>query len=38
LLAAGLVAPLGSVDAFPLILWVWAGAAVLAVPMLRVRR
>ena len=38
LLAAGLVAPLGSVDAFPLVLWVWAGAAVLAVPMLGVRR
>jgi hypothetical protein len=38
LLAAGLLAPLGSVDAFPLALWVWAGAALLAVPMLRMRR
>jgi eukaryotic-like serine/threonine-protein kinase len=38
LLAAGLLAPLGAVDAFPLVLWVWAGAALLAVPRLRVRR
>jgi protein kinase-like protein len=38
LLAAGLLAPLGSVDAFPLALWVWAGAALLAVPVLRMRR
>jgi hypothetical protein len=38
LLAAALLAPWGSVDAFPLVLWVWTGAALLAVPMLGVRR
>jgi Protein kinase domain len=37
LLAAALLAPLGLVSAFPLALWVWAGAAVLAVPVLRAR-
>jgi hypothetical protein len=37
-LGAALLAPLGSVSAFPLALWVWAGAAVLAVPVLRPRR
>jgi hypothetical protein len=37
-LGAALLAPLGAVSAFPLALWVWAGAAVLAVPVLRTRR
>jgi hypothetical protein len=37
-LAAALIAPVGAVSAFPLALWVWAGAAVLAVPVLRTRR
>jgi len=38
LLAAAVFAPLGAVSAFPLALWLWAGAAVLAVPVLRTRR
>jgi len=37
-LAAAVFAPLGAVSAFPLALWVWAGAAVLALPVLRTRR
>jgi Protein kinase domain len=37
LLCAALLAPLGAVGAFPLALWVWAGAALLAVPVLRTR-
>jgi hypothetical protein len=37
-LAAAVLAPLGAVSAFPLALWVWAGAALLAVPVLRTRR
>jgi hypothetical protein len=37
LLGAALLAPLGAVGAFPLALWVWVGAAVLAVPVLRTR-
>jgi hypothetical protein len=37
-LAAALIAPVGGVSAFPLAVWVWAGAAVLAGPVLRTRR
>jgi hypothetical protein len=37
LLGAALLAPLGTVGVFPLALWVWAGAALLAVPVLRTR-
>jgi Protein kinase domain len=36
-LAAALVATGGAVSAFPLVLWVWVAAAVLAVPLLRAR-
>jgi Protein kinase domain len=38
LLAGALLGPLGDVAAFPLVLWVWAGAAILAVPVLGMRR
>ena len=37
LLAASLIAPGGAVSAFPLVLWVWLAAAVLALPLLRAR-
>jgi hypothetical protein len=37
-LAAALFAPMGAVSAFPTALWIWAAAAVLAVPMLGTRR
>ena len=36
-LAAALIAPGGAVSAFPLVLWVWLAAAVLALPLLRAR-
>jgi hypothetical protein len=36
-LAAALIAPGGAIGAFPLVLWVWFAAAVLAVPLLRPR-
>jgi hypothetical protein len=36
-LAAALIATGGAVGAFPLVLWVWVAAAVLAVPLLRAR-
>jgi uncharacterized membrane protein len=36
-LAAALIAPSGEVGAFPLVLWVWLAAAVLALPLLRPR-
>ena len=36
-LAASLIAPGGAVSAFPLVLWVWLAAAVLALPLLRAR-
>jgi hypothetical protein len=37
-LAAALLAPWGDVPAFPTALWIWLGAAVVAVPVLRTRR
>jgi eukaryotic-like serine/threonine-protein kinase len=37
-LAAVLLAPAGVVPAFPTVLWVWLGAGLLAVPVLRTRR
>jgi hypothetical protein len=37
-LAAALLAPWGAVAAFPIVLWVWLGAALLAVPVLGRRR
>jgi hypothetical protein len=36
-LAAALIAPNGAVNAFPLVLWVWLAAVILAVPLLRAR-
>ena len=36
-LAAALIAPGGSVSAFPLVLWVWIAAAALALPLFRAR-
>jgi len=36
-LAAGLIATGGAVGAFPLVLWVWLAAAILALPQLRTR-
>jgi hypothetical protein len=36
-LAAALLAPWGEVAAFPTALWIWLGAAVVAVPVLRTR-
>ncbi len=36
-LAAALIAPQGTVSAFPLVLWVWVAAGVLAVPLFRAR-
>ena len=36
-LAAALIATSGAVGAFPLVLWVWLAAAVLALPLLRPR-
>jgi hypothetical protein len=36
-LAAALIAPGGTVSAFPLVLWVWVAAGALALPLLRAR-
>jgi hypothetical protein len=36
-LAGGLIATGGAVGAFPLVLWVWLAAAILALPLLRTR-
>jgi hypothetical protein len=36
-LAAALIAPGGTVSAFPLVLWVWVAAGTLALPLLRAR-
>ena len=36
-LAAALIATGGAVGAFPLVLWVWLAAAILALPLLRTR-
>ena len=36
-LAAALIAPNGAVGAFPLVVWVWLAAAILALPLLRAR-
>jgi eukaryotic-like serine/threonine-protein kinase len=36
-LAAALIAPNGAVGAFPLVVWVWFAAAILALPLLRAR-
>ena len=36
-LGAALIAPHGAVSAFPLVLWVWVAAAVLALPLFRAR-
>jgi hypothetical protein len=37
-IAVALLAPAGAVSAFPTVLWVWAGALFLAVPVLGMRR
>jgi hypothetical protein len=37
-LAAALLAPWGEVSAFPTAVWIWAGAALVAVPVLRTPR